>query len=321
MPESVYRIAIEATALLSLWVGLGAWQRDRRAPAGYWFLGLISSVLCWCLGEILSPMIGVEARNRVVYAGALTVPPLWVAMAAHAARVDLARRMPWFPIALMTPGLFLYLLLYLGPWSGLFLEAGESRSVEGPLFRISTLYNYALVVTGMVLLGVAASRWSPRGHGRRIAALAIGVLIPLAGNAIYLFGDLALAHDPTPVLLGLAAIPLRGAIFGTWLFDVLPVDQRNILGQLPIALVLADDSGCVVEINPAAEERLRITRREAQGRALEAVLAGLPPQVPLQIVPIHERGSRAQCAVIGETNVAAPGDPLGAAPAPLLKIS
>ncbi len=301
MSPSPYSLAVEITAVLTLWVALSVWQRDRRTSTGTWFLGLALAVLLWCVGELASGWGFVDqlARDRLTFAGILTVPPLWLAVGAHAAGLSLARRIPWFPVALLVPSAVLYALLYLGPWSNLFLIEDGSVAVEGPLFPIWTAYAYALVLAGIALFAVAATRWPRRGLWARVGALAVGVLIPLAGNALYVFAGLDWGHAPTPVLIGLAVIPLRAALFGSGFLDVLPVDQRNILHEIPVGIVIADDAGGVVQLNPAAESTLGTTQRQALGRSLDAVLATLPTGIPVRVVPLTGRFGSAQCAVLG----------------------
>ena len=305
---SPYGLALEATAVLMLWVGLSVWQRDRRAPAGLCFLGLTVAVLLWCVGDLLAHWGALQggAQDRVAFLGILAVPPFWLAIAMHAAGIHLARRLPWFPVVLLAPSAVLYATFYLGPWSNLFVVSDGVAGQEGPLFGVWTAYAYAFTVAGVALFVLAATRWPRRGLWLRVAALAVGVTVPLLGNATYLFGGLGWDLDPTPILLGTAALPLRGAIFGAGLFDVLPVEQRNLLHGLPVAIVLADDALGVLELNPSAERRLGVARKQALGRSLEALVADLPPDTPIQVVTLGSRGN-VRCAVIGDA--VQPGSP------------
>ncbi len=299
MSSSPYSIALELAAVLALWVGLSVWQRDRRSPAGLWFVGLAGAVLVWCLGELLSwwGLLDAYQRDRVAFLGVLAVPPLWVGVAAHASGLELARRVPWFPVTLLVPSAVLYGLLHMGPWSNVFLVSDGAIETEGPLFAVWTGYAYALIVLGVLLFGVAAVRWQGRDAARRIAGLTLGVAIPMVGNAIYLFGLLGWENDPTPVLMGLAAVPMRGALFKSHFFDVLPADQREILRQLPVGLVTTDATGAVLDLNPAAEGMLRSGRARLIGRDLDAVLAHRGPDVHVRVVALPGTGG-AQVAVL-----------------------
>jgi len=285
MTSTLYGLAVEMVAVLSLWLGLSVWQRDRRTPGALLFSGLIASVLVWCVGLILAEhgLVGNEVRGRIIWAGVLALPPMWLGVAAHASGISLARRLPWFPVALLVPSLLLYGLLFSGPWEHLFLVHDGEVGEEGPLFPVWMVYSYILTLAGVALFVRAAFRWPREGIRRRAVALGVAVLIPLAGNALYVFADLGIPEDPTPVLVGLAIFPLRSAIFHGGLFDVLPVDQRDLLKRLPVGIVLAESGRGVIEMNRRAEEVLDLPRAQAMGRSIEALLAAAPEDVAFHV--------------------------------------
>lgn len=301
MVDSLYGMAIEVVAVLTLWLGLSVWQRDRRSPGALLFMGLVGAVLLWCTGLILAAhgFVDLEARGRIVWAGVLLLPAMWLGVAAHASGLSLAYRVPWFPLALLLPSVLLYALLFAGPWSDLFLVADGTVGQEGPLFPIWILYSYAVTLIGIALFVRAALRWPREGLLGRCTALAVAVAIPLVGNALYVFGDTGLTEDPTPILVGLAVLPLRSAIFHGGLFDVLPVDQRDLLLRLPVGIVLADASRGVIEMNRRAEEVLSVRRSQAMGRSLEALLADAPADVAFHLEDVDLGGGRSlPCMIV-----------------------
>lgn len=301
MSSTLYGLAVEMVAVMSLWLGLSVWQRDRRTPGALLFTGLIASVLVWCLGLILAEhgLIGIDTRGRIIWAGVLALPPLWLGVAAHASGLALAGRVPWFPAALMLPSVLLYALLFAGPWEHLFLVHDGRVGEEGPLFPLWMAWSYLLMLGGVALFVRAAFRWPRQGLRYRVTALAVAVLIPLLGNFLYVFGGLGLEEDPTPVLVGLAVLPLRAAIFHGGLFDVLPIDQRDLLQRLPVGIVLADPERGVIEINERAQEVLDLTRAEAMGRDLEALLAEAPSDVAFHLEDVDVGVGRAfPCLVV-----------------------
>jgi PAS domain-containing protein len=285
MNSTLYGLAVEMVAVMSLWLGLSVWQRDRCTAGSLLFTGLIGSVMVWCLGLALAEhgVVDTAVRGRIIWAGVLTLPPLWLGVAAHASGLPLARRIPWFPAALMLPSVLLYGLLFAGPWEHLFLVHDGSVGEEGPLFPLWIAWSYALTLAGAALFVRAAFRWPREGLRRRAIALAVAVLIPLVGNFLYVFADTGLAEDPTPVLVGLAILPLRAAIFHGGLFDVLPVDQRDLLLRLPVGIVLSERERGVIEINRRAGEILGVSRAQAMGRGVEALLSDAPDDVAFHL--------------------------------------
>jgi PAS domain-containing protein len=268
-------IALEVAALVVLWVGFSTWQRDRNAPGGQLFAMLSFAVVVWCLGDAmgLQGTLSPQSQARVSYAGITWVPALWVGVAAHAARLPLIRRVPWLPVALAAPSACFYAMLYLGPWSEMFVTMDGDATSEGPLFYIWVSYSYALVGVGSVLFLSGIRSWPAPGRTSRVVALIFGISIPVAGNAIYLFAGLPMPSDPTPVLIGLAILPIRTAIYGSGILDVLPLHQRNLFDQLPVGIVLADGSGAIVQLNSAADRLLGLSGDYALGRTLDLVLS------------------------------------------------
>ncbi|MDX1648834.1 MAG: histidine kinase N-terminal 7TM domain-containing protein [Myxococcota bacterium] len=303
-----YVIAAEATALLMLWLALSVWQRDRRTPGALFFVLLCAAVMLWCLADVglYRDLLTPAQRDRLAFLGIVTIPACWVGVAAHSAGLPLVRRVAWSPALLWVPGAALYLTLFAGPWADLFVSSGAEGG-QGPLFDAWTAYAYAVLAfgTGIFVLGIW--RWPGEQRVRRAVALVAGVGIPLVGNAVHVLGIHPFPIDPTPVLIGAAALPLRSAIFRAGFFDVVPLEQQDLLMRLPIGIVLADDQRGVLQINQRAQEILGLSRQLAQGRSLEALLAEAPPDLAFHAEELALGGSyRLTCLAISRRDAAAP---------------
>src|SRR5262245_52120540 len=141
---SLHHLVLELTALLAFWLMLGAWQQDPDQPGRTCFSAMCAAVMIWCFGDLLAGRGGVDpwTGDRIKYGGIMALSPLWLGVAAHAGRLSLAQRLPWFPAALVVPEIVLYALMYTGPWSALFLAPGHA---PGPLFWVHCVYAYALI--------------------------------------------------------------------------------------------------------------------------------------------------------------------------------
>lgn len=315
MPHA-YAIAAEATAVLMLWLALSVWQRDRRTPGALFFAVLCAAVMLWCLADVgfYGGLLGAEARNRIAFLGILTIPACWVGVAAHSAGLPLVRRVAWSPALLWLPGLVLYLTLFAGPWADLFVVSNGSAGDEGPLFDAWTAYAYALLAFGTGVFVVGIWRWPGERRLPRAVALVAGVTIPVLGNAVHVLGIHRFPIDPTPVLIGAAALPLRSAIFRAGFFDVVPVEQQDLLMRLPIGIVLADDQRGILQINRRAQEILGISRDLALGRSIEALLAEAPPQLAFHVEELDLSGHyRLQCLIVSRRDASTPRSSLHAA--------
>lgn len=300
--STLYSFALEATALLALWMALGVWQHDREAPGRLTFVGLTAAVVLWCLGTLLLERDAASSwwGLRLLMLGVVSVPPLWLGVAAHAARLGLARRVPWFSAALLVPSAAFYALLYAGPWSTLFLGEGPWPESQGPLFRVWLGYSYGLIFAATAILLASAYRSRERSVRRRRAVTAVSAVLPLAANVPFVF-FLEDARDLTPVLLGITAIALRRGIFHGGLLDALPVHHRDLYRKLPIGILVADLHDRVIDVNEEASEQLGLPREEALGRALDALLAAAPPGIEVEHASIRAGGrEKARCAILRE---------------------
>lgn len=281
-------LLLELTVLLTFWLCLGVWQQERPTSARQTFLAMGAAAMVWCVGEIAvyREVLDEQWSDRLRYLGVLCLPPMWAGLACHTSRVELARRVPWFPFMLLAPMALPYALLFSERWSGLFMRTvPDAVDVYGPLWWVVLGYNYSLVIAGSaVLIWSALGRGAPLA-GLRRPAMGLAALVPLAGNAWYVSNGLV-GIDPTPLLFGVSLLVLRSALFTGGLLDALPVSQHQLLEQLPLGVILTDRGSVVLDLNPAAERRLGIAESKAIGRTLDAVLTEVGEDVNADITPI-----------------------------------
>lgn len=291
-PMTLFEVALELNIALALWLCLGVSQADRSTPGRATFGALCLSAMVWCTGELVDQrqLADEWIGDRIKYLGVLTLPPLWAGFAAHAARLDLARRAPWFPLGLLLPQAILFCLLFAGGWSSLYLTTivgGNDR--YGALWWVSMGYSYLLVTGGSTVMIFSALRDSHPESWRRQLAVGFAALVPLAGNAVYVVNGLSWPHPPAPILFCVALIALRQVLFSGGLLQTLPVSHAELVTQMPIPIVLTDRRGVVVQLNPTAERRLGIAEERALGRSLDAVLAECADPLEWETTPVRCR--------------------------------
>jgi PAS domain-containing protein len=288
-------LLLEIILLMALAVGLGVWQRDAATTGRLTFCAVCLAGAAITLGELLL-LRGVASEylaDRIKYAGVLALPPLWLGFAAHVARTDLARRIPWFPLLLSVPGLLCYGMMWSGRLGSLFVTTVEAGpDLYGPLWWAWTLYGQALALAGSLLLASTAlrARRNPLQASRLL--LACVSLLPVVGNALYVGALFDWPYDPTPLMLGAVLVVMRGAVFEGSLLEPLPVSQRELIHQLPLGLILTDRRGQVVEISDTAGNRLGVSETFALGRPLDEVLGWSEP-TPVHPLDLNRRGSPA----------------------------
>lgn len=285
-------LLLELILLLSISLGLSAWQRDPSTTGRLSFCALCAAAAAATLGELLD-LRGVTTEvvaDRVKYAGMLALPPLWIGFTAHVAGFDIARRLPWFPALLLLPGLFLFGLMFDPRYGVLFVTTVEDGDdVYGPLWLVATVYGRVLAVGGSAILSTAALRAPRLTQVARRVTLVAASLLPVVGNALYVGSYLVWPYDPTPLFLGVALLAMRSAAFEGGLVEPMPITQRDLIHQLPLGVILTDRHGHVVEMSDVAGNRLGVFEEFALGRRLDEVLAWCEP-TPLRTQDLTHRG-------------------------------
>jgi PAS domain-containing protein len=292
----LHPVVLELVLLLAVWIALGVWQQDPATPGRRTFVMLNLAISVWCAGEILEArgIVGPLGGDRVQVLGILALPPLWLAAAVRLAEIDLSRRAPWFPAVLIAPHLLVYSLLYTGPWRSLFVTyAADGAMTPGPLWWVSWGYSLTLAVVGsLIFVWAGLVRRHPRSSWR-LVVVGITGLVPVLGNAAWIHFERSWPIDPTPILLVVALLALRSAVFSGGILLALPVSQHDLIEQLPFGLLLTDRRGTVLDVNAAAQRRLGIPEARALGRNVESVLAHTDAALTAEIVPVRSGGREA----------------------------
>lgn len=201
----------------------------------------------------------------------------------------------------------------------LFIPATDAIHVEpGPLMWWSIGYAWLLVLAGFSVLIHGAWDAETRELRNDRLKMAFSVMVPLAVNAVSVWAIVEsgrMGQDATPLAIAVTLLAFRGSILSGGLLDVVPIAQRDIIQHLPFGVVLADDRGAVIDMNPAAEELLGVPRVEGLGRALEALISRAPLEVRIEISNVRGRtGESARFALLEAPKAPAPSvEPIAAA--------
>lgn len=291
-----YVLLLEIALLVALAVGLGAWQRDVSMTGRLTFCALCGAVAIAALGELLT-VRGLSSElfaDRVKYFGMMLIPALWLGFAAHLAHLDIARRLPWFPLLLLVPSAFLYGFMLDDRFGVLFMTTVEGgQDHYGPLWWVNLVYSQALACLGSIVLAVSAVRSPLLAHRLQRGGMVFAGTIPIVGHLAYLFGRIDIGGDPTMILLGASMLILRSSVESTGLLEPVPISPRDLLHQLPIGVILADGRDCIVEMSDLASNRLGVFEEFALGHDLEGVLTNAPNELKIESVEIRQRSQPA----------------------------
>jgi PAS domain-containing protein len=271
-------LLFELTCLLTVWLCLSAWQRDRNAPGRRLFMALCLSVAVWSAANLASVrgVLPTHVVERVLYLGVLTVPVLWLALALRVRGAPVAERALGPLALLMAPGAVCYTLLLSGDPDGWFARFDADGDLRlGPLWWAHAGYAWVIATTGSVQFMRGALRTSDREA--RVRRLRTGVVsfTPILASVLYA-GWGRTAVDPTPLFLGATLVMLRSELYAGDLLQALPISQHDLVSHIPTPLILTDLDDRVIEINPSAQLRLGLGRLEALDRNLDAILESAP---------------------------------------------
>ena len=287
-------LVTELSVLLSFWLCLSAWQRDRTARGRRLFIAMSGLVCVWGaagLGQVHGALPPGGA-DRLAFLAILPLPALWLGLALVVRGSPLVDRAPWALGLLLVPGAVCYGLLLQGPqlahWFLLSGPYGVSR--PGPLFWLNAGYGWALASLGSLhFLLSARSLRSRRERAKRCLVGALSIA-PVVGNVVYVSWGLP-GIDPTPILLAATLVALRSDLFSGDLLQALPVSQHDLVSRLPKPLILTDLHGRVTEINPAAEACLAVAKADALDRHIEGLFeqASFAPEFERWSLVAHGR--------------------------------
>jgi diguanylate cyclase (GGDEF)-like protein len=242
----------------------------------------------WTLGAALEyATVGIPGKvfwSKVEYLGTLSSPVLLLLLALDYNRLDrwLTRRN--IGIAFIIP-FFTWLLADTNEWHGLIWSsftpspAGENLLVygHGLWFWIGvTGYSYLLMLCAAVLLIWGAARF-PSTYRPQAGALVVGALAPWAANLLYVTGlSPAPGLELTPLALVLSGVFLTLGIARFRLLDLMPVARDALIETMAEGMLVLDEHGRIVDLNPAAQRLLSVPRPPSIGHAAQVEFAAWP---------------------------------------------
>jgi len=278
----IFTLAVMAVLLLV--VGL------RRAPTRlHWLLlGLMGTLVLWAFGHLLTFLdLGSAwdvASVRVMFVGIVSLPVLWLILAAETAHVRLwkKRRVPLS--MLFTPPAFGYLALLTNDAHLLFVrpvqDAAHTQLIEwaGPICWASLAWGIALIMIAAPVYLHHAAKLRSNGHGFEAWMAGVAAVLPLAVVAAYFVRTAEDRVDFTPPAFSvsivlLVAFVLRGRLSGT-----IPIGTKDVIRYLRDGVVVASPGGEVLACNSAAEELFQGKPVQPGSLSLRAFLAELGTQ-------------------------------------------
>lgn len=261
---TAYLVFAPFAAIISVGVLFYAWhyRASRQMPALIW---LTFSVLGWLVCNMLELATSTRAETlfwaKAGYIFVMSTTLIWLRFALrYTDQYEWleARRFAWFCIIpLITVFVVFTNELHHLMWVDYaFVPVGNSLGIHilryGPWFWINVVHEYFLVFIGAALI-VRQSFKSFALYRQQSIWLVAGAIIPLIGNAIYIFRLIpGLVQDYTSVTFAIAAIAFVIGMSRHQLFDLQPVARDAVIDSMSDAMFALDNRNRIVDLNPTA---------------------------------------------------------------------
>jgi diguanylate cyclase (GGDEF)-like protein/PAS domain S-box-containing protein len=150
---------------------------------------------------------------------------------------------------------------------------------RGIWFWFNVAYSYILNILGVILL-LRAIRRSYGPYRSQLVVVTLGALIPWAAS-IYTQGGFSTIPelDLTPISFTLSGLVIAYALFRYRLLDLVPVARSTLVERMSEGVLVLDNQGRVVDINPTAGQILNVAPADALGKAGKALFTAWPELV------------------------------------------
>jgi diguanylate cyclase (GGDEF)-like protein len=275
-------------------VGWSAWRRRRSTPAAPALALTTLGVVAWATVEaIMYSFTSLTAQSTIglaIYPGvaATVLGAFWLS------RVVVDRDATLRPVVkglLLVEPIIITVAGATNGWHHLVIASGKLVghpplivAQVGVIFWLHSVYSYVLLSIGT--LGVVRARRTATGlYRRQLTTVLVGPALLVAVNVLTL---VLLANGGTVdfSVIGFVAsgVAFWWALFRQGMLRLVPVARSFVFDRVTDALVVVDRDGLVIDVNPAADELIRLLQP-----ALPESLIGLPS---LLLVPGNGPGDR-----------------------------
>jgi two-component system CheB/CheR fusion protein len=287
-----FTVPLLLSALLCGWVAYVGWCR-RAVPGAAHFAVVMAALSGWALVNLVEKsLVNHQLRHAVspvLYLFIVTVPGAWLVFAARFARQDRWLPPRLVPLLFLEP-LVILALVFTNSKHGLIHAATEMTTdgpyavmviTHGPVFYVNAVYNWVLFAAGAVLLVTGVTR-QPGWPLSRLAVLLGAMLVPVLGNAAWVFGlQPRRWTDLTPVYFAVTGLASAWLLFRVRVFEVLPIARDFVLDCLDDAVFVLDTHNRILDANLAARLLLPDPRRMRK-QSLADALPELKPYLPVR---------------------------------------
>lgn len=256
MSVSVWLLVAAIVMALGIIIGT---LRAPNAPGRKAFALSILMALWWMSSVLVRHSVEDYATKlfllKLTWLGIVGTPLFWsLSFLTYARGRDSEKT--WQLAALAAVSGFFCLMALTNEWHhGLYGELIDPVSllyVHGWVYYLAMLVAYSAMAIACCS-GIVLTLRSRGIHQWQLWALLVSALLPLTANVAFTaYGFMLFNDDPTPfVFAGTGAFMLGAQLFGR-LFVLPPIGRDAIFSVLPDPVIVLDEAGRILELNPAA---------------------------------------------------------------------
>ncbi|MEN6435859.1 MAG: diguanylate cyclase [Anaerolineaceae bacterium] len=221
---------------------------------------------------------------KISYLLMVFIPVIWFAFALdYSGKNDLlSRRLFWiicvFP--LFSSLLALTTEKHSLIWQGIAIANIGSFSIlqtnGGIVYQVQAVYNLVLLL-GCAYLILKIFIATPSTYRKQSIWLVLGAFLPVIANLIFTLNLIpGLQKDFTPIGYALSGMCFAVGIFKYQLFDIVPIARSTLIDKMDDGVIVLNLREQVVDINPAAQGILGLSRRHIIGKDIGDFFASWP---------------------------------------------
>lgn len=147
---------------------------------------------------------------------------------------------------------------------------------ESTFYLVYNIYNLLILVLAIVIL-VTESRKQGKTRNMQTLLLLFALAIPMAINYLSQVGLTPVPGiNMTTSFLWVSAILYTVAIFRYRFLDIIPVARGRVIENLRSPVMVFDNEGCLIDVNPAAAAFLMAKPKDLNGKYINTIFTGFP---------------------------------------------
>jgi PAS domain S-box-containing protein len=235
----------------------------------------MAAIFVWGTGTMLQFM-GVELETKLFWAKMLYFGVASLPVALFAFALTFTGRDGWLTgkrFALLATIPILTVILVLSNeshrlvWTDWSLESSGGnlsilRMEHGLAFWANAIIAYGLVAASAVLMVQALNRRPREYHGQLLSIL-LGIAVPWATNLV---SNLVFHADLTPFAFLFSVLAVAWSIYKYHLFERAPNPFETVIASMRDAVFILDMRNRIVNVNPAGQQMLSLSKAEILGR-------------------------------------------------------